>query len=74
LTIKKKFTLAMAAYAVIGILAWTTLSDEPVRVFGGTVSFRAGTLVVLGFFAFRAVMYYWRTRIEEQRERAKPAD
>jgi len=73
LTIKKKFTLAMVAYTVLGILAWTTLSDEPVRIFGGNVSFRAGTLVVLGFFAFRAAIYYWRTRIEEQRERTKPA-
>jgi hypothetical protein len=34
-TIKKKFVLALIAYAVLGVLAWTTLSDEPIRVFNG---------------------------------------
>jgi hypothetical protein len=73
-TIKKKFALALIAYAVLGILAWTTLSDEPIRVFNGNVRLRTGTLIVLGLFAFRAALYFWRTRIEEERESAKPAD
>jgi hypothetical protein len=30
-SIKKKFVLALVAYAVLGVLAWTTLSDEPIR-------------------------------------------
>ena len=74
LTIKKKFALALVAYVVLGILAWTTLSDEPIRVFNGNVRLRTGTLIILGLFAFRAALYYWRTRIEEAREKAKPAD
>jgi hypothetical protein len=73
-TIKKKFVLALIAYAVLGVLAWTTLSDEPIRVFNGNVNLRAATLVILGIFAFRSVLYFWRTRIEEERESAKPAD
>ena len=74
LTIKKKFVLALIAYAVLGVLAWTTLSDEPIRVFNGNVRLRTGTLLILGLFAFRAALYFWRTRIEEERESAKPTD
>ena len=74
MTIKKKFVLALIAYGVLGVLAWTTLSDEPIRVFNANVRLRSGTLLVLGLFAFRAALYYWRTRIEEERADAKPSD
>jgi asparagine N-glycosylation enzyme membrane subunit Stt3 len=74
LTIKKKFVLALIAYAVLGILAWTTLSDEPIRVFNANVRLRTGTLLILGLFALRAALYFWRTRIEEERTGTKPAD
>jgi hypothetical protein len=73
-TIKKKFALALIAYAVLGILAWTTLSDEPIRVFNGNVRLRTGTLIVLGLFAFRGALYYWRTRIEEEHTHSEPAE
>jgi hypothetical protein len=72
LTIKKKFVLALIAYAALGVLAWTTLSDDPVRVFDSNVNLRSATLVILGLLAFRSGLYFWRTRIEEDRERAKP--
>ncbi len=74
MTIKKKFVLALVAYAALGVLAWTTLSDEPIRVFDFSVKLRTGTLLILGLFAFKAALYFWRTRIEEARESAKPAD
>jgi len=73
-TIKKKFGLSLVAYAVLGVLAWTTLSDEPIRVFDANIRLRTGTLLILGLFAFRAALYYWRTRIEEERARAKPTE
>ena len=72
LTIKKKFVLALIAYAVLGILAWTTLSDEPIQIFDSNLKLRTGTLLILGLFAFKSVLYFWRTRIEEQR--ARPVD
>jgi hypothetical protein len=74
LTIKKKFVLALIAYAVLGVLAWSTLSDEPIRVFDSNVRLRTATLVILGLFAFRGALYFWRTRIEEERANAKPTD
>jgi hypothetical protein len=73
-TIKKKFALALVAYAVLGVLAWTTLSDEPIRVLDWNVRLRSGTLLILGLFAFRTGLYFWRTRIEEERAGVKPAD
>jgi asparagine N-glycosylation enzyme membrane subunit Stt3 len=73
-TIKKKFVLALIAYAGLGVLAWTTLSDDPIRVFNADVKLRTGTLLILGLFALRGALYFWRTRIEEERESAKPAD
>jgi hypothetical protein len=74
LTIKKKFVLALIGYAVFGVLAWNTLSDEPIRVFNGSVRLRTATLLILGLFALRTSLHFWRTRIEEERESAKPLD
>lgn len=74
MAIKKKFALALVAYAVLGVLAWTTLSDEPIRVFNANVRLRTGTLIILGLFAFRAALYFWRVRIEEERDSSKPVE
>ncbi len=74
LTLKKKFVRALIGYAALGVLAWTTLSDEPIRVFNGNLRLRTGTLLILGLFAFRTGLHYWRVRIEEERENAKPTD
>ncbi len=72
MTIRKKFGLALIAYALLGVLAWTTLSDEPIHVFNTNVRLRTGTLLILGLFAFRAALYFWRTRIDEEREARSP--
>ena len=69
-TIKKKFVLSLVAFAVLGVLAWTTLSDEPIPVFNANIRLRTGTLLILGMFAYRAVLYYWRTRIEEKQAKS----
>jgi hypothetical protein len=74
LAIKKKFVLALVGYAVFGLLAWFTLSDEPIRILNGNVRLRTGTLLILGLFAFRTALHYWRLRIDEEKANAKPAD
>ena len=66
--IKKKFALALIAYVVLGVLAWNTLSNEPIRVFSIDVQLRTATLAILGLFAFRSALYFWRTRIEKSEE------
>ena len=66
--------LALVGYAVFGVLAWITLSDEPIRVFNENVRLRTGTLLILGLLALRTSLHYWRTRIEEERGGEKPAE
>ncbi|HTA25259.1 MAG TPA: hypothetical protein VK763_17130 [Terriglobales bacterium] len=74
MTVNKKFVLALVAYAVLGILAWTTLSDEPIQISGWNLKLRTGTLLILGLFAFKSALFYWRTRIEEEQAGSKSAD
>jgi hypothetical protein len=70
LTVKKKFVLALIAYAVLGILAWTTLSDDPIPIFHGNLRLRTATLLILGLFALKSVLYFWRAQIEEERSQS----
>ena len=74
MTVNKKFVLALVAYAVLGILAWTTLSDEPIQISGWNLKLRTGTLLILGLLAFKSALFYWRTRIEEEQAGTKQAD
>jgi hypothetical protein len=65
LNIKQKLVLALTAFAGLAALAWTTLSDEPIQVFDFQVRLRTVTLVVLGLFAFRTLLHFYRLRIED---------
>ena len=40
-----RLAVALIAYIVLGVLTWTTISDTRIR---------AGTLVILGLFAFKS--------------------
>jgi hypothetical protein len=40
-----RLALAMIAYVVLGVLTWITITDARIR---------AGTLVILGLFAFKS--------------------
>ncbi|HTR68137.1 MAG TPA: hypothetical protein VMH85_20315 [Terriglobales bacterium] len=73
LDVRKKFVLALIAYAILAILAMSTLSNQPIRIFDVDVQLRTATLLILGLFAFRAALYYWRTRLEKADEEQKPA-
>jgi hypothetical protein len=66
LTIKKKFVLALVAYGVLGVLAWTTLSDQAIPISGWNLKLRTGTLLILGLLVFKSSLFYWRTRIEDE--------
>jgi hypothetical protein len=63
--INKRFGVTLAAFAVLGILSWTTLSDQPFELLGVTISLRTVTLIVLGMFALRAGLYFLRARLEK---------
>jgi hypothetical protein len=40
-----RLAVALIAYVVLGVLTWTTITDTRIR---------AGTLVILGLFAFKS--------------------
>ena len=40
-----RLALAIIAYVALGVLTWTTITDPKIR---------AGTLVILGLFAFKS--------------------
>jgi hypothetical protein len=44
---QKRLLLALLAYAVLGVLAWTTLTDEKLR---------GATLLILGLFAVKSIL------------------
>ena len=54
------------AYAMLGLLAWLTLSNDAIRVFGLEIRLRTGTFMVLGLFALRQPLYFGGCRIEEE--------
>jgi hypothetical protein len=69
----KKFWTAMGAFVVLGVLEWTTLSPETIRVVNGpngepllNISIRAVALAVLGLFALRSWIHYRRELLEER--------
>jgi hypothetical protein len=63
----------MGAFVVLGVLEWTTLSAETIRVVNGPngeplldVSIRGVALAVLALFAFRSWIHYRREILEER--------
>ena len=58
---RKRFYVALAVYAVLGLLIWTVMSDVPVPMpmRSGHVSIRALTLLVLALFVMRTLLH-WR--------------
>jgi hypothetical protein len=66
---RKRLGVALALYAVLGILIWTTMSDIPVRIAGGAISIRALPLAMLAFFAVRTVLHWKAEEIRDQDEK-----
>ncbi len=69
----KRFWIAISAFVLLGVLEWTTLSAETIRVINGPdgrplldVSIRGVGLAVLALFAFRSWIHYRREMLEER--------
>jgi hypothetical protein len=43
-----RVSIALAVYILLGVLAWTTLTDEKIRMF---------TFVILGLFAVKTLLH-----------------
>ena len=71
---RKRFYVALALYAVIGVAIWMTVDNVPIPVRGpdwlGSVhiTMRQLTLVVLGIFVLRTVLHWRAEQIQIERE------
>ncbi len=73
---RKKFYVALAIYAVLGLLIWMTIDNIPLpvpRALEGSISsmhltLRQATLMVLGIFVLRTALHHRAEQIREQRE------
>jgi hypothetical protein len=52
----RKFWAALAMYAVLAVLAWFTMGEGTVPVFGKPVDLRLVPLVVIGGLAVRTIL------------------
>jgi hypothetical protein len=59
--------MALAAYVLLGLLIWTTMSDVPIRIAGGQISIRGLTLAIVAFFAVRTLLH-WRSERSQTRD------
>lgn len=65
---RKRFYVALAIYAVLGLLIWATMEDVPLPVGNGHLGIRSLTLIVLALFAVRTVLHFRAERIREERD------
>ena len=68
-----RFWIAMCAFAMLGALAWMTLSAETIRVINAPngeplldISVRGAVVALLAFFAFRSWIHHRREMLEER--------
>jgi len=57
---RKRFYVAMAIYAALGLLIWATMVDVPIPVGNGHIGIRSLTLLVLALFVVRTLLH-WRS-------------
>jgi uncharacterized membrane protein len=68
---RKRFYVALAIYAVLGILIWVMMEDVPLPVGSGHVGIRSLTLIVLAVFALRTVLHFRADQIRDEQDEEK---
>ncbi len=75
---QQRFWTALVIYVILGVLEWTTLSDEPVKVVTGasgqplfSLSIRGIALALLALFAARTLIQNAKMKYEEQADRSR---
>jgi membrane protein DedA with SNARE-associated domain len=65
---RKRFYVALAIYAVLGLLIWLTIDNIPIPVSGVHVTLRQAALAVLALFVIRTVLHWRAEQIRAERE------
>ena len=74
---RKKFAFSIAAFVVLALLCWNTMSGDPVPVHSSelgvdfSISFRSATLAVLLFLAAMTAINFRRANAAERRDESK---
>jgi len=66
---RKRFYIALAIYAVLGVLIWMTIADIPIPGSAVHVTLRQLTLGVLALIVLRTVLHWRAEEIRSERER-----
>jgi hypothetical protein len=61
--LERKFWVALALFAVLGVLVWFTIGEGAIVVMGKPVEIRWVALLVIGSFALRTVLARQADRI-----------
>ena len=64
--LERKYRIAMALYGVLAVVAWFTIGEGSIPVFGRMVEIRWIPIFVLATFAFRTVMVMQAERIRRK--------
>ena len=65
---QKKFYVAMAIYAAIGLLIWMTIDNIPLPLSAVHLTLRQLTLGILGLFVLRTVLHWRAGQIRAESE------
>ena len=68
---RKRFYVAIAIYAVLGLLIRVTMEDIPLPVGNGHIGIRSLTLIVLAVFALRTILHFRADQIRGEHEEEK---
>jgi uncharacterized membrane protein len=68
---RKRFYVALAIYAVLGLLIWAMMEDVPLPIGNGHLGIRSLTLIVLALFAVRTVLHFRAERIRDEQDEEK---
>jgi len=61
--LERKYWMALALFAVLGVLIWFTIGEDAILVMGKPVEIRWVALLVVGSFALRTVLARQADRI-----------
>jgi hypothetical protein len=64
----KKFYVALAVYAALGLLIWLTIDNIPLLFSSVHLTLRQLTLGIVGFFVLRTVLHRRAEQIRAERE------
>jgi hypothetical protein len=64
----RKFWVAMVLYAVLAVLAWFTIGEGSMLVYGRPVDLRLVPLVVIGGLALRTVLARQAEKIRREKD------